>query len=369
MALTERHISSAGTDTWVNSTNIATPCSWATMSANLTAGDRANVKADGTYTLGASDTITGPGTTTSPAIIRGYKDALGDGFQGRTGGNGALITTHMPVIAYDATFKLTVPAFTLLESLNMSAAINGSTVSLTSPGAIKSCKITNSSIGAAAAAIIITNSSIVFDCDLELTGASGGLAAVSSTTQTSVRILCCRIKGGPAVGITFSTGTPIIFGNVIFASATNHIKATNAAATPTILYNTLVGATGTGILMTTGSTSLSAIIGNMITDIGAYGLDWVSAAGAAVTGYNRWRDTTSGDVNLGTDWRTATAYADVTTDTGGPETDYTNSGTDDYTLISASPAKAVGWPKYLDIGALQRQESAGGAARRFVQNL
>jgi hypothetical protein len=111
---------------------------------------------------------------------------------------------------------------------------------------------------------------------------------------------------------------------------------------------------------------LQCIVNNMITDNGGYGIDGVEAAKAVFAAYNRTRDNTSGADNLATDWLAATKYGHVTTDTGGASTDYTNSGSNDYTLISASPAKGVGiWP-YRDIGALQRQESGGsGAVPRF----
>lgn len=369
MALTERYVSSSGVDTWANATSASTPASWATMLTDAIAGDRVNIKQDGTYTLGASSAMTGVGTTTSPIILRGYKTAIGDGNQGRTGANGALVTTNMPVIAYDATFGLSIGAFTILESLNVSSNNSAPCVTLGTNCLVRSCKAINASTNASAIGIAGNTNAVIFDCDAQLTGASGGSAAVANQGTSGVRVLCNRISGGPAIGVNCTTNHVVIAGNLIFASTTNHIKVGSAGAPITILFNTLVGATSTGILMTTGSTNLSAIVGNMITDNGAYGMNWVSAAGAGLFANNRFRDNTSGDVNLGTDWRAAATYGEVTTDTGGPETDYTNSGAGDYTLISASPAKAAGWLPYMDIGALQRQEAGGGAARRFVQNL
>jgi hypothetical protein len=358
MALTERYVSSTGTDTYANSTNPSTPMSLTTALANAVAGDRINVKADGTYTRAASDAAAASGTTTSPIIYRGYSSTIGDGNLGRTNGNGALITTNMPVIAYDAGFSLTVLTLTLLESLNISGNVSTGAVIPGANSCIKSCKIVNASTNSAAAGITFTTNDVAFDCDVELTGASGGNAAIASTAGV-IRVLFCRIKGGPAAGVSM-TGSSTVVGNVIFSSATNAIKS-GGGSIHTILLNTLVGASSTGILMTTGSTNLSVFIGNMITDNGAYGLNWVSAAGAGLNAYNRYRDNTSGNINLGTDWTTATSYANVTTDTGGPETDYIDQSTGDYRLISASPAKAAGWFPYMDIGALQRQEAGGSA--------
>lgn len=75
-AITERYVSSSGTDTYANSSNSATPMSLTTAFANAVANDRINIKADGTYT------ISSPGVTISaagPIFWRGYTSTIGDG--------------------------------------------------------------------------------------------------------------------------------------------------------------------------------------------------------------------------------------------------------------------------------------------------
>lgn len=362
MALTIRYVTSGGTGSWADATNPATPAPWATMLTDAVAGDLCKIF--GSFTLGASSTMTNAGTTTSPIILQGCggtPDSPLAGFLGRTDVNGALITTNMPTIAYDATFKLTVLGFTIVESLNLTGTITGSTFS---PGAsciIRGCKIDNASTNAGAFAVAhggSTSSCSYFDSDLTLSAANAA-AVVLTTAANSTRVICCRIKGG--IGIALSTATLTAVGNVMYASGGSHINTTSAAGAVVALFNTLVSSGGSGINIVASSTGTHTILGNMITDNAAYGINWNTAAGAGLLAHNRYRDNTSGNINLGTDWTAATDYGAVTTDTGGPETDYVNAGTNDYNLIPASPAKAAGWFSYMDIGALQRQE-AGSAA-------
>lgn len=361
MALTTRYVTSDGTGTWAEATNSATPAPWATMLTDAVAGDLCKIF--GSFTLAGSSVMTAAGTTTSPIILQGCGGTPAsplEGNQGRTNVNGPLVLTNMPTIAFDATFGLTTLTNTILESLNISAAIAGGAVTLGINCLIKGCKIINASTNAAAVVVAPSTACVIFDSDVELTGASGGSAAITAPAN-GVRILYSRVKGGPSAGASCASAVHlVVIGCVFFTAGTNHIKPA-ATSTVTLIGNTFVGATSTAILMTSASTQLSVFVNNMVTDNGAYGVNWVSAAGAGLYAYNRFRDNTSGNVNLGVDWKAAATHGEVTTDTGGSETDYTNSGTGDYSLISASPAKAAGWLSYTDIGALQRQE-AGGAA-------
>jgi hypothetical protein len=366
MSLTERYVSSTGSATYANSTNPVTPMSLTTALANAVAGDRINVKADGIYTRTASDTAVGIGSVTSPIIYRGYLLTPGDGFQGRTGANGALVLSNMPVIAYDDTFRLTLTAFTIFESITLIANLAATSAALTTGTdcLIIRSNIDNAGTGTGTSAIQLTARAVIFDCDVMLSNPAVTAAAINGINQ-HVRVLCSRIKGG--VGITTSSGTPIIVGNVIYACSGNGIVTTAAGGAITAVGNTIVG-NATGINIIAASTVLHCIVGNMLTDHSAYGVNFNTPANAGFFAYNRPRDNASGDINLGIDWTAATRYGDVTTDTGGPETDYVDAGANDYKLISTSLAKGMGWFPFRDIGALQREESAEGGGGAAVFN-
>lgn len=326
------------------------------INAGGKAGNRYNYKGSVSRTTN-TDTITGDGTSTSPVIIRGYGTVITDGYQGRTGGNGALVTTNMPTVTYTSGRLIASGAdWIIYENLNITAAPTTNTIATGANCAIKSCVVTNSGTGAGAIAILTGVNNVVFDCDVTMSGASGGTAAIS-LGAADCRIIANRIKGGPSVGIMSSGVRGIVVDNLIFASTGVGVSVTGTA-TPCVIYgNTIVGGGGDGVDIVTGTTVLQFIANNMITDNTGYGIDGVAAGNAIFAAYNRTRDNTAGADNLATDWLAATKYGHVTTDTGGAETDYTDAGSFDYSLISASPAKAAGQWLYRDIGALQRQEA------------
>lgn len=332
-------------------------------------GDVVNV-ASGTYARTTTADVLPNGTITSPIAWRGYKTTIGDLSPGgslysRTNSNGGRVTTNMPLITY-TTGGLAMGGKCILESLNFSGAPSGPLITPSAGNVIMSCVITNSSTNAAAAALAIAalTSLYIVDNDILLSGASGGAAAVTATTSTSAVLAYNRIKGGAAPGITLTTGVFCIIGNVIYRSnSTAAIVVSGTTGAPKIIGNTIVnqGGTGDGINIVTSNTVVQCILNNLITDNAGYGLNMVSASNGAFAAFNRFRDNTLGNVNLGTDWLAATSYGHVTS--GNGTTDFSDASTDDYRLVASSPAKGTGIQPYADIGAGQRQESSGGSAK------
>lgn len=370
MALTDLYVSDAGAGAH-DGTTAGNAFSFTEMVADINLGGKAGNRYNVIKGAGAiartttTDTISGSGTATSPVIIRGYTTTITDGYQGRTAGAG-LVTTNMPSITYTTGRMNMTGTFIILEALNISGAPSAAVVTLAGDSVAKSCAIVNSSTNAAASGINTAgNRTIFFDCDATLTGASGGNYALGMQGN-GAKAIANRVKGGPNMGI-LCNATSVVILNTVYVSAGPVISMNSTGGGPLIAFNTVVGGTGDGIDIVTGTTGLQCIIGNMLTDNGGYGLDMVSAANAAFVAYNRTRDNTSGAINSGTDWVAATSYGNVTTDTGGAETDYTDSGSNDYRLIAASPATSAAQPASASIGALQRdQTSAGSTASAYA---
>lgn len=368
MALTTRWVTQAGAGA-ADGTSEANAMSAATFidyitaagSVNAAPGDVFNVIGNLNAFTTTSHTLAPVGTATSPIVIRGVVSGGASAYAGRTNGNGPLITTDFPAWSY-TTGRLTLAAFWVIENINFSSANTGAAIALASDSVIKSCVVANSSTNAGATAVTSTTRGTVFDCDCSLTGASGGSAAILSTSASSV-VDSCRITvtSSTAVAISAQSSAVIMF-NTIYGCGGVGIAMTATSGTPYIRSNTIVGCGGDGIDIITGTTVLQRIVGNMLTDNGGYGIDGVSAANSIFAAYNRTRDNTSGATNLATDWIAATSYGHVTTDTGGASTDYTASGSGDYSLIAASPANSTGLPAYSSIGALQRTQTGGSAA-------
>lgn len=365
MALTERYVSAlAGGGGDGTSGN---PWTWAEMVTNINAGgaagNRYNVQNDGTYSrTTTTDTITGSGSSTSPIIIRGYSSTITDGYQGRSlSGAGPLVDTNMPFISY-TTGRLNISgSWVIVESIRIETANNGISFSGGSDSAITRCSVSNSSTGASAMCIFVSLRSIIYDCDANLTGASGGSSAIN-TSSNGVSADSCRVAVvSSAPGISCSAFS-VVINNLIFTSGGAGISMTSTSGAPYIKNNTIVGCAGDGIDIITGTTGLQRIIGNMITDNGGYGIDFNNVAVAAFVSNTRFRDNTGGETNLGTDWVAATNYGSVTTDTGGASTDYVDQPGGDYRLIAGSPATSASIPASASMGAYQRDQTGSGPA-------
>jgi hypothetical protein len=358
MALTEKYVNAAGSGS-ADGSSEANAMSWTAMITDINAGGKAgnryNVK--GAVNRGASaDTISGSGTSTSPVVIRGYGTATSDGYQGRTNGNGPLVTTNMPLITYTGSARINASgSWLIFESLEITAAANGGTLFLSSTNVAVVCKVTTTGTGVSSSVLDGTTNSNVHFINCDAYSGTNGTAAIRIQGSGS-KAIACRVNGGP-VGILMRSGTQAV-GNTIFGVSGPGISVDSTTGLTVIFGNTIVGCTGDGIDIASGTLALQTIINNIITDNGGYGIDLNASSVGAFLSNNRLRDNTSGPINLGTDWATATSYGHVTTDTGGPETDYQDNASNDYRLIGASPAKGAGLPAYASVGALQPQSSS-----------
>lgn len=359
MAITEKYVSDAGAGAHDGST-AADAFSWAEMVTDINAGGKAGNRYNVIKGAGAiartttTDTISGSGSSTSPVIIRGYNSTIGDGYLGRTNGNGPLITTNMPAITYTSGRINVTGAWIVIESLSISGATNNSLLSINQDSLVIRCAASNNNTGGSAGCLAFNaNGGTVLDSDLALTAASGGIAAIQ-IGSLQCRVAGCRVTGGPASGITVA-GAAAIVGNVIHDCAgTAGIYVSGTGGSPAIVNNTIVGCVD-GIEVITGNTRTSLIFGNLITDNSAYGINGVSSANAIIAAYNRLDRNTTANVNSATDWLAATSYSHNTT-SALQAAEYVDASTDDYRL-GTSPSLGAGHFAYADIGALQKQSS------------
>lgn len=353
MALTQRYVSSSGTDTYANSTNPSTPCSLTTAFANVAAGDVFNVKKDGTYTRTASDTVSASGSAAGVGMFRAYNTVIGDCARGRNPSGGAnpgrLDATNFATIAYNSGFRLNVTGtYLVFEGFEFTGSFSGGLVTL---GGVDchaaGCKATNSSTNAAAVAFDVTaQRSKTIDCDGAL-GASGG-TAIFRLTAANTYCIGCRATGSPAAGIA-ATNRAIIAANIVAACALDGI-ALSGSADPVVLWNTVHACGGDGIDMAAAMTVLTTILANHLTDNGGYGINANGASCAAYARNNRFRDNTLGKTSGAADWLGATDAREVTTDLGGSDTDYINPAVGDYALRHDAAGARAAMGYLLNIG-------------------
>jgi hypothetical protein len=345
----------------------------ASANQGAVAGNLLCVKS-GSYSLtSTTETFAASGTTTSPIRICGYASTRptvsthGDYDLGRTNSNGDLVTTNYPTITYTTGECNITGNFIILEGVKSTSAnvtLNQGTVRIAGTDTYtKRCSITNSATNANSTAIVAAATrGGVFDSDVVLSGASGGKAAIDIQAATT-RVIGCRIKGGPSIGINIgATGSTIAL-NTIYASVGIGISVATTTAGPTVLYNTIVGGSADGINVITASTVSQIFIGNMITDNTGDGIDMVSTANAAFVSNNRFRDNANTYNNAG-NWITSTSYDEVTS--GAGTSDYVNAAGNDYNLKWSSPGRGAGSPLYADIGALQAPTPTPTATATFT---
>lgn len=324
----------------------------ADINAGGCAGNRYNVKGSVTG-LGATTTISGSGTSTSPVVIRFYTSTIGDAYLGRTNGNGPLITTNMPTLGYASTFRLNVTgSWIIIEGCQVTGTVSNYLVTFAANNRIIHPVIANTSTNASAGAFSgAGNRAVLFDGDISGGGTSASAAISLSFTSANVRN--CRVTGN-GIGIAVSsTATSLISGSTIFGCGSHGVAFVATGATAEVVNNTIVGNAGDGINIITGSTVLHEIDGNLITDNTGYGINGVSAANAIVAAYNRLDRNNAGPTNLATDWLTATSYGHNTT-SATQANEFPGYGSQDFRLSPLSPALLAGLPYGMDIGALQR---------------
>lgn len=330
-------------------TDEANAFTWAEMVADLNtprAGYRYNVK-QGTYSLGASSTLTGDGSSTSPNVIRGYKTTPGDATLGRTSG-GALDQSNMPTIAFSAGFRLiaTGAVNLIIEAIKVTGSVSNSMVAIAQESEVFNCVIENASTNAAAIGImgLSANSCVIDGNDVLLVNGVAGSIGIESVGS----VICNRVKNAGGIGISPSNTKPCS-GNTIYESSIG-ILTTVTAGTYILINNTIVNCSSDGIQFVTATTALQIVMGNHITGCGGYGVNFQTSTCPKVLHNNRFRDNTSGNINGDGDWGLGTNQLNITSD-DTDALDFTDQAADDYSLKTGAAGARRGLSYLSNIGS------------------
>ncbi len=363
-------MTTTGSDTYSNSTNSATPCSLSTALTALSsggtavAGDRIWIKS-GAYTQrSGTDTLTIDGTIASPIVIQGYNGSINDLDAPTYNADGSLVTTNYPIIDYAQTFRMNASGsdYIIWRNIKFTSAGTGVSAAVLTTGTncvVHQCYMTNPSTNAAAVALTPGANGVVENCDMALTGASGGGAALSSS-GAQLRVIGNRILDSQIMGLSIAATGAVILDNVFFAAVVGPPIAINGSTTTwvwTIRGNTTQGKTA-GIQTGAGTfTTLNYFGDNHITDCtdAILSLQDGTSQLCAWFSHNRFRDNTR-DVNGWDDWKSGGTAGEVTTDTGTATSDYIDTTTDKYRLISTAPGFRASSVPGRDIGAMQHAE-------------
>jgi len=364
MALVPHFVTSAGSDTWANSAVYTTPCSLSTAITNATAGDKVWILS-GNYTRTASDAPANVGTVGSPVIYEGCT-SFNTGTPTpitptRAGGHGALDTTGMPVIAYNATYQMACASAAFVEfvHLNFTGAINGNfvgTTSSTNTISIIECVGTNSTSGTLAVCFYRAINTV--NCDGFLTGATNS-SYVYKLDGAVARCVNCQGTNSSSAGVgIFGMGaSSALINPVCYASAGVGIDFIGTigflVVNPTIYSQAVAGIRTPNYALT----GVPLIVNPMITDCAYAFLNLYNATAAHSIKVikARTRDNTNADLGYGDNPH----YYSILTDNGNYLTDYVSAT--DLSPAAAAVGRGAGLGGD-DIGARQRVEGYPAAA-------
>lgn len=309
-------------------------------------GYRYNIKA-GSYSGLSTIAITGDGTATSPNVFRGFSTTPGDATIGRASG-GLVDTSNMPTLTFNASNYLNSGGglYTIFEALQIAGNNNDRILRMAEGCTAYGCVVTNNSTGASTIGIEAEGSNTkVIGCDVFMPSSTGGIGIQAAGVVHGNRI---ELNAGTGINVLNSTN-PIV-NNTIVGGTVGINKATTTAKFFAI-GNTIVNTSSHGIQIVTGSTADIVIVGNYLTTIGGWAIEFNTSTCVKIVTNNRYRDVTSGYVNGGGDWFSGSDWA-VVGDGGETDSDdYTNAAGGDYSLKSGAAGTNGNVSYLLNIGA------------------
>ena len=313
----------------------------------MVAGNTMHIKS-GTYTIGGAVSVATDGTTAASVEIIGYNATRND--------NPA--TADRPVLAFGANTSTFNGDYYNFSYITFTVTNSGGVI--TGLGSVvRKCKSTNSS-GTANRLAFSLNGGIVLDSEIISTLGTGvNINAVSNTTP---KIVGCYIHDS-TIGISFdSFDVGVAAFNIIETIVTTGINIGTGSDDHLIMNNTIYGAatpagSSTGILLAATTGLYSLIMNNIITGF--------------VTGISSAAVSTSNVYINNNLFNNTTNYTNVSAGAGSLTLDPAFVDAPNGNFAVGANMKAVALPGafpgglstgYLDIGAVQRQEPAGGGS-------
>jgi hypothetical protein len=322
------------------------------IAAPVAAGDIVHFQISASYTTGSVTLPTG--TMAAPIIFRAYNSTINDLNNNGLNADGTVNTTNFSTLT--VTGLITPGPYCFLENFIVTGAISARLIgsgTVDNFGATQ-CTFTNTQNNASAGCVQGDAGLRFTRCSFACTGA----AHIDVVTCAEGAVFTdCRFTGtesGEDLVAIDGTGT---FTRCVFTgTGLIGIRVTTSNGVPFVA-NCTFYSLGTGIQWANvGHVRVAVLLDNHVTDCTEW-LESLTAGNIAVIELGtRTRNNTTPRQQIGT---VLAVRNEVTTDTGGAATDYTNAGSADFTLISGAPGRTAGFIRNADIGAFQMATAAG----------
>lgn len=351
MAYTERYVSTAGGGAHDGTTEADAWTFAEAIAAVPGAGVRVNVK--GNHTTGSVAFTAG--TSAAFAIWRGYLTTIGDLDDRRPNSDGSFNSTNVPVIT--VTGILTPAAWVVLQNLDLTASISSYVVGSTSVDMVAfiKCRVVNAANNAAAGAIQGDNGWRLIQSEFQCTGAAHD--KVVNIDDAGI-VDGCRVRSTAAsacIAMRFGTVNDVTCYGASAAAGSIGVQFLAASSESNIhlVKNLTCYGINRAISYVNGlPAGIAVVINGHLTDLaeGINSLYSGTANAAIIEAHNRVRDITTQRTGL-----ESLVLGEVTTDTGGASTDYTDAASGVFTLIAGAAGRSAGMASNRDAGAFQAQ--------------
>jgi hypothetical protein len=235
------------------------------------------------------------------------------------------------------------------------------------------CYVRNPSTNSVASCLGFNGSAavIVENCDVELSGATGGFTAIYA--GDAARVVNNRIIDSQGSGITLYASNAVVVDNVFFEAVVGPCIVVLGGVGNTVFVRGNTGrGKAIGVQCANTAYNYTSYFGdNHFTDMSTAAFVSLYDGTAQIAGWfshNRFRDNAA-DVDGWDGWYAAGAQNVASGTTGTPATDYTDYANNLLTLVSDAPGKGAASVKNRDIGALQTTSGGGGRILEPAMNL
>lgn len=247
MAITERYVSSLAGGGGDGSSG--SPWTLAEALANAVAGDRVNIKADGTYALAANFTPTNAGSVTQPIYWRAYTTTIGDGgiatFTGTTQQfnitqNGHHIEGCDVTVSGDRALEIS-GSYCVVRRCNLSTTGNDPAVDMSGASRLEQCHIESGDSAVCAATSNVE--AVVANCYIKAASVTGSVSVILQCYNAQAVLGCILDAGSTTAGTGLQVQDSITVSNVSIKGADTGID-TYAAAPEATFENLVIWCSG-----------------------------------------------------------------------------------------------------------------------------